>query len=67
MMSDFPRCAQDGEGLLSRTVRAYETWVHHFEPETKRSRARNGTEQGIHALVSRRRKAVKVDGHFVEK
>jgi hypothetical protein len=34
-----------GEAFLSRNVTADETWVHYFEPETKRSRARNGTDR----------------------
>jgi hypothetical protein len=33
------------EAFLSRIVTANETWVHHFEPETKRSRTRNGTDR----------------------
>jgi hypothetical protein len=31
------------EAFLSWFVTADETWVHHFDPETKRSRTRNGT------------------------
>jgi hypothetical protein len=35
----------EGETFLSRLVTADETWVHHFEQETKTSRTRNGTHR----------------------
>jgi hypothetical protein len=34
------RFKAEREALLFRIVAADETWVHHFEPETKRSRTR---------------------------
>jgi hypothetical protein len=33
------------EAYLSWIVTADEIWVHHFEPETKRSRTRNGIDK----------------------
>jgi hypothetical protein len=45
MISDIPKCARDGEALLSRIVTAGETWVHHFELETKMNRTMNGTDR----------------------
>jgi hypothetical protein len=45
------------QAFLSRIVTAHETWVHHFEPETKKDK--DGTDR---AIVSRWCKAVQVDG-----
>jgi hypothetical protein len=33
------------EAFLSLMVTTDETWIHNFEPETKRSRSRNGTDR----------------------
>jgi hypothetical protein len=38
------------EALLSRIVTADETWVHHFELETKMSGTRNGADRA-HSLL----------------
>jgi hypothetical protein len=35
----------EGEALLSQLVTAVETWVHRFEPQTKRSKTRNSTDR----------------------
>jgi hypothetical protein len=35
----------EGEDFLFWIVTADETWVHHFELETKRSRTRNGIDR----------------------
>jgi hypothetical protein len=41
----FARFEAEGEAFLSRVVMADETWFHHTELETKRSRTRNGTDK----------------------
>jgi hypothetical protein len=62
----FAHFEPEAEALSSRTVTAAEILVHNFEPETK-EQDKEWYRQGIHALVSRWRKAVEVDGDFVEK
>jgi len=39
------RFEAEGEAFSFWIVTADEAWVHHFEPETKRSRTRNGTDR----------------------
>jgi hypothetical protein len=65
--SEFLACFEpDGEAFLSQIVTADETWVHHSELETKRNRARNGTDKA-YTHFSHWHNAVEVDGDFVEK
>jgi hypothetical protein len=56
-----------GEAFLSRVVTADETWVHHFELETERSGQEEVPTGHARTLVYRWRKAVEVNGDFVEK
>jgi hypothetical protein len=30
------RCSREGDSLFNRIITADETWIHHYEPETKR-------------------------------